>query len=94
MDESGAHVSGCEAFIDYTNNTAEIERVCTHAGHYNKGYSRMTLRACLRMLHEHHIGVAYISGGYDKTIHLYGAMGHVNEFARIFYRLQPTVDSS
>jgi hypothetical protein len=24
--------------IDYANNTAEIERVCTHTDHYNKGY--------------------------------------------------------
>lgn len=87
VDESGAHVSGCEAFIDYANNTAEIERVCTHAEHYNKGYAKMTLRACLRALHENHIGTAYLSGGYDKTIHLYGALGHANEFARFFYRL-------
>lgn len=87
VDESGAHLSGCEAFIDYANNTAEIERVCTHADRYNKGYSKMTLRACLRVLHEHHISTAYISGGYDKTIHLYGALGHVNEFACFFYRL-------
>ncbi len=87
VDESGTHVSGCEAFIDYANNTAEIERVCTHAEHHNKGYSKMTLRACLRVLHENHIGTAYISGGYDKTIHLYGALGHINEFATLFYRL-------
>jgi len=87
VDETGTHVSGCEAFIDYANNTAEIERVCTHAEHHNKGYSKMTLRACLRTLHENHIGTAYISGGYDKTIHLYGALGHVSEFTRFFYKL-------
>lgn len=87
VDETGTHVSGCEAFIDYANNTAEIERVCTHAEHHNKGYSKITLRACMRALHEHHIGTAYITGGYDKTIHLYGALGHIDEFARYFYQL-------
>jgi len=87
VDESDAHLSGCEAFIDYANNTAEIERVCTHADYYNKGYSKLVLRNCLRVLHENQIGTAYISGGYDKTIHLYGALGHVNEFACFFYRL-------
>lgn len=93
VDESGAHLSGCEAFIDYVNNTAEIERVCTHADHYNKGYSRMTLLACLRTLHENHIKTAYLSGGYDKTIHLYGTLGHINEFTCFFYQLQITEEN-
>jgi GNAT superfamily N-acetyltransferase len=89
-DNSGAHLSGCEAFIDRANNTAEIERVCTHAEHHNKGYAQLTLQSCLRVLHENHISTAYLSGGYDKTIHLYGKLGHVKEFARFFYRLEMT----
>jgi hypothetical protein len=32
VNEEKKHVSGCEAFIDYQNNTAEIERVCTRPG--------------------------------------------------------------
>ena len=87
VDAAGSHVSGCEAFIDSANNAAEIERVCTLAECHDRGYSKMTLRACLRALHERRIGTAYLSGGYDKTIHLYGALGHVNEFARYFYKL-------
>ena len=90
VDSSGAHLSGCEAFIDRANNTAEIERVCTHAEHHNKGYAQMTLQSCLRVLHENHVSTAYLSGGYDKTIHLYGKLGHVKEFARFFYRLEMT----
>ena len=90
VDESGAHVSGAEAFIDRANGTAEIERVCTHADHYNKGYSQMTLKSCLRALHDNGIPAAYLSGGYDKTIHLYGKLGHVKEFARYFYQLEVT----
>jgi GNAT superfamily N-acetyltransferase len=90
VDRSGAHLSGCEAFIDRANNTAEIERVCTHAEHSNKGYSQMTLRSCLRVLHENHISTAYLTGWDDKTIHLYGKLGHGKEFARFFYRLEMT----
>jgi len=88
VDSSGTHLSGCEAFVDRVNNTAEVERVCTHAEHYNNGYAQMTLKSCMRVLHENHIPTAYISGGYDKTIHLYGKLGHVKEFARFFYKLE------
>jgi GNAT superfamily N-acetyltransferase len=88
IDGSGAHLSGCEAFIDHANNTAEIERVCTHAEHHNKGYSQMTLQSCLRVLSENHISTAYLTGWDDKTIHLYGKLGHVKEFARFSYRLE------
>lgn len=90
VDETGAHLSGCEAFIDRFNQTAEIERVCTHADHYNKGYSQMTLLACLRSLHENGIPTAYLSGGYDKTIHLYGKLGHVKEVTRFYYQKEMT----
>jgi GNAT superfamily N-acetyltransferase len=86
VDEAGAHLSGCEAFIDRENRTAEIERVCTHPDHFNKGYAKMTIKSCLRALHENGIPTAYLSGGYDKTIHLYGTLGHVKETTRFFYR--------
>jgi GNAT superfamily N-acetyltransferase len=85
VDSGGRHISGCEAFIDRENGTAEIERVCTLAGENGKGYARMTLNSCLRALHEGGIGRAYLSGGYDKTIHLYGSLGHVEEVSRHFY---------
>ena len=85
VNHEGRHVSGCEAFIDYKNNTAEIERVCTHSDFYNKRYARMALKACMRKLFENNIQTAFITGGYDKTIHLYGTLGHVKEYARHFY---------
>ena len=90
VDDSGAHLSGCEAFIDRVNKTAEIERVCTHSEHHNKGYAQMTLKSCLRALHESHIPTAYLSGGYEKTIHLYGKLGHEKEIARFYYKLEMT----
>lgn len=90
VDGSGAHLSGCEAFIDRANDTAEIERVCTHAEHHNQGYAQMVLRSCLRALHENHIPTAYLTGWDDKTIHLYGKLGPVKEFTRFGYRRELT----
>jgi hypothetical protein len=87
VNKDGMHVSGCEAFIDYENNTTEIERVCTHSDFYNKGYAQMTLKSCMRRLYENGILIAFISGSYDKTIHLYGKLGHVAEFGRYSYVL-------
>lgn len=88
VNNEGKHVSGCEAFIDYENNTAEIERVCTHSDFYNKGYAQMVLKACMRKLYENNILTAFIGGSYDKTIHLYGKLGHVKEYTRYFYEFQ------
>lgn len=86
IDESGFHLSGCEAFIDRANNTDEIERVCTHSDHHNKGFSQIVLRSCLRTLYDNHISTAYLTGWDEKTIHLYGKLGHVKEFSRYFYK--------
>ena len=85
VDSEGRHVAGCEALIDHENNTAEIERVCTHSDYYNRGYSQKILKACMRRLYENNISTAFLTGGYDKTFHLYGKLGHVKEFAKYFY---------
>jgi GNAT superfamily N-acetyltransferase len=87
VDESGAHLAGCEAFIDRTNGTAEIERVCTQAAHRHKGYARLTIESCLRVLHESQIPAGYLTGGNEETIRLYGSMGHVKEVARHYYSM-------
>ncbi len=85
VNKEGRHVSGCEAFIDYENNTAEIERVCTHSDFYNRGYAQKVLQACMRRLYECNIRTAYLSAGYDKTFHLYGKLGHIKEFTKYFF---------
>ncbi len=85
VNKEGRHVSGCEAFLDYENNTAEIERVCTHSDFYNKGYAQKVLMACMRKLYESNIMTAFLTGGYDKTFHLYGKLGHIKEFTKYFY---------
>lgn len=88
VDMDGRHVSGCEAFVDYENNTAEIERVCTHSDYYNKGYAGRVILSCLRRLSERGIHTAYLSGTYDKTIYLYGKLGHATEVKRSYYELE------
>ncbi len=87
VNKEKKHVSGCEAFIDYENNTAEIERVCTNSDFQNKGYATTILKACMRELYQNKIMTAYLSAGYDKTIYLYGKLGHVKEVSKAFYRL-------
>lgn len=87
VNNGGRHISGCEAFIDYENNTAEIERVCTHSDFYNKGYAQMVLKGCMNRLYQNNIMTAFIGGSYDKTIHLYGKLGHVTEYARYSFEL-------
>ncbi len=85
IDATGRHVSGCEAFIDRWNNNAEIERVCTLDSEWGKGYARMALVGCLHNLHELGIPRAFLTGGHDKTQHLYGSLGHVATCNRRFY---------
>lgn len=85
IDGDQRMVSGCEAFIDRYNATAEIERVCTHPDAWGKGYGRQILLSCLRVLSEAGIPTAFITGGYDKTIHLYGSLGHVDSHSRGFW---------
>lgn len=87
VNEEKKHVSGCEAFIDYQNNTAEIERVCTRPGFQNRGHAATILKACMRELYKNNIATAYLSADYDKTIYLYGKLGHVKEVTRYFYKL-------
>ncbi len=86
VNNENKHVSGCEAFIDYENNTAEIERVCTSSSFYNNGYAARILKACMRELAKNNIMTAYLSAGYDETIYLYGKLGHIKEVTRCFYK--------
>ena len=80
VTEDGRAVASCEALIDRKNRTAEIERVCTLRSEWGKGYARMMLLACMRRVHEAEFPTAFITGGYDKTLHLYGDLGHVDAF--------------
>ena len=46
----GQHVASCVGFVDPVNNIAEIERVCTHADHRQRGYAFAAIRDCFRRL--------------------------------------------
>ncbi len=85
IDATGRHVSGCEAFIDRWNGLAEIERVCTLQEEWGKGYARMALTGCLHRLHALGIPRAVLAGSYDKVRHLYGSLGHVDAYNRLYY---------
>jgi len=87
VNSDGRFVSGCEAFIDRKNGYAEIERVCTHAEFTNRGYAKTVIRACLRRLNELGIRTACLTGDYDKTIYLYGSLGHMREFTTYRYEI-------
>lgn len=87
MNEEGTHISGCEAFIDYVNNNAEIERVCTHSGFRQKGFAKNVLIKCMQDLSKHGIKRAYITGMSKIAISLYGKLGHVNEINRFYYEV-------
>lgn len=77
VDESGAHVSACVAFIDYKNSYAEIEKVCTHNNHRGKGLAEAVIRECFKRLHAEGIQHAYITGYSEVAKNLYGKLGAV-----------------
>ena len=87
VNENGMHVAGCEAFINYVNNTAEIERVCTHSEYRQMGFGKKILTKCIQELSKHGIKRAYITGMSDVAISLYGKLGHENEVKGICYEL-------
>lgn len=88
VEKSGMVISGCEAFIDSKNCTSELERVCTLSDHWNKGYSRLTLMTTLNRLYNEGIKTGYITAWNDKTVHLYGSLGHYEETKRYNYKFR------
>lgn len=87
LNPQGKHVAGCEAFIDYENSEAEIERVCTHSEYRRRGLAQAVILECFRRLNSVGIMRAYITGGSEATIDLYGKLGHTCEVKRIHYEL-------
>ncbi len=81
----GEYVAGCEAFIDYENGVAEIERVCTHSAYRRKGLAKAVIQACFHRLRNHGIPTAYITGMSEGAISLYGKLGHHKEINRVHY---------
>ncbi len=65
-------VAGCVGLVDYRNNCAEIEVVCTHNEYRRMGLARAVITECMRRLYDEGIRYAYIGGSDEAAIHLYG----------------------
>ena len=83
----GQHLASCVAFIDPANNISEIERVCTHMDHRQRGYAFATIRDCFRRLHERGYTRAYITGYGNEANGLYEKLGPVNRTRWYRYQL-------
>ncbi len=83
------YVAACEAFIDYENGVAEIERVCTHSAYRRRGLAQAVIKECFYRLRAHGIPTAFITGMSEDAISLYGKLGHCQEVRRIDMVLAP-----
>lgn len=86
-DEQGLCVAGCNAFVDYKNSYAEIERVCTHIDYRKRGLAQAVIAECLRRLQAENVAHAYITGMSEAAIALYGKLDFAKERTWIRYAL-------
>lgn len=77
VDRNGLHISSCVAFIDYKNNYAEIEKVCTHTEYRRKGFAEAVIRECFKRLYSEGIQYAYITGYSTGAKSLYDKLGAI-----------------
>lgn len=77
VNSEGLHVSSCVAFVDYKNNYAEIEKICTHTDFRKKGLAEAVIRECFRRLYAQGIEYAYITGFSTEAKNLYEKLGAV-----------------
>ncbi|MBL8025917.1 MAG: GNAT family N-acetyltransferase [Fibrobacteres bacterium] len=75
IDSNGKHVAGCMAFVDYDNEYAEIERVCTHSDYRRLGLCEALLKECFKRLSLDNIKCAYLTGFNEKANGLYAKLG-------------------
>jgi GNAT superfamily N-acetyltransferase len=87
INAQGEYVAGCEAFIDYDNQVAEIERVCTHSEYRRKGLAKAVIHACFHRLRKHGIPTAFITGMSAEAINLYGKLDYAREINRVYFEL-------
>lgn len=78
IDENGKHVSGCVCFIDFENDYAEIEKVCTHKDYRRRGLSSGLIQRAFMKLKEIGISKAYITGYSEEAKKTYKKVGAVN----------------
>ncbi len=78
VDAAGRHLAACEAFADYPHGLAEVERICTHAGHRRQGLAEAVVRACFQRLRARGLRKAYITGLSQAANNLYEKLGPVS----------------
>lgn len=88
VDKNGLHISSCVAFIDYKNNYAEIEKVCTRNDYRKKGFAETVIRECFRRLYNEGIRYAYITGFETAANNLYEKLGPAKKRNWYDYRLK------
>jgi len=72
QNQNSLIVAGCVGLVDYKNNYAEIEVVCTHNEYRRKGLAQAVIIECMRRLRDEGVKYAYISGLSEAAINLYG----------------------
>ncbi len=72
QNQDNTVVAGCVGLVDYKNNYAEIEVVCTHSDYRKRGLAQAVITACMRRLRDEDVKYAYISGYNKAAIRLYG----------------------
>lgn len=88
VDREGRQLSSCVAFVDYKNNYAEIEKVCTHSEYRRKGLAEAVIRECFKRLHQKGIEHAYLTGLGPETQSLYGKLGEAASVKLFIYALE------
>jgi GNAT superfamily N-acetyltransferase len=83
----GRYAAGCEAFIDYENQVAEVERVCVHSDFRRRGLAKAVIQACFQRLRDHGIPTAFITGMSEEAISLYGRLAAVKAVNRVTYQV-------
>lgn len=78
VNRNGLHVSSCVAFVDYRNNYAEIEKICTHNAYRRRGLAEAVIRECFMRLYVQGIEYAYITGFSTEAKNLYEKLGASN----------------
>lgn len=88
IDRTGRHLSSCAAFIDYKNNCAIIEKVCTHTDFRKRGLAGAVIKECLRRLSAEGIEYAYLGGYSQAAKSLYGSLGAFKSLSYVNYSLE------
>lgn len=87
VNKDGMHVASCVAFIDYKNNYAEIEKVCSHSDYRRRGLAEAVIRECFKRLYDEGIQYANLGGESTEAKGLYAKLGPIKSWKWFNYSL-------